>query len=123
SRARLELTYASAKRPCPKAVGSDPTRFGRVQRPTTVSIDSVCACRYQIQARRLLRRKVPIRLLYTEWPMAVTSTWSPSSWREFPAQHQVDWPDEARVEAVRARIKTLPALLLAAEARALQASL
>ncbi len=55
--------------------------------------------------------------------MAVAKTWSPSSWREFPAQHQVDWPDEARLEAVRARIKTLPALVFAGEARALQASL
>src|SRR5688572_8876671 len=54
--------------------------------------------------------------------MAVT-TWSPSSWREHPAQHQVDWPDDARVEAVRNRIKGLPSLVFAGEARALQASL
>jgi SAM-dependent methyltransferase len=34
--------------------------------------------------------------------MAVTSsTWSPSSWREFPAAHQVEWPDDAVAEAAR----------------------
>src|SRR5439155_26538369 len=62
--------------------------------------------------------------IYTGALMAVTSsTWSPSSWREFPAAHQVDWPDELQIEAVRSRIKTLPALVFAGEARALRSSL
>jgi 3-deoxy-7-phosphoheptulonate synthase len=56
--------------------------------------------------------------------VAVTqSTWSPSSWRTFPARHHVEWPDEARLEAAQARLKSLPALVFAGEARALQAAL
>jgi 3-deoxy-7-phosphoheptulonate synthase len=51
------------------------------------------------------------------------STWSPSSWRDFPARHQVDWPDEVRLDAARTRLRALPALVFAGEARALQAAL
>jgi 3-deoxy-7-phosphoheptulonate synthase len=51
------------------------------------------------------------------------STWSPSSWRDFPAHHQVEWPDAARLEEVRERLRSLPALVFAGEARALQGAL
>src|SRR5438067_13770032 len=74
-------------------------------------------------ARRIAAEDARVAI-YTEALMAITSsTWSPSSWREFPAQHQVEWPDDASADAVRARIKTLPALVLAGEARALRSSL
>jgi 3-deoxy-7-phosphoheptulonate synthase len=53
----------------------------------------------------------------------VDSTWSPSSWRSFPALHQPDWPDEARLEAAREKLKSLPPLVFAGEARALKAAL
>ena len=53
--------------------------------------------------------------------MAVTdSTWTPSSWHEFPALQQPDWPDPAALEAVRERLGRLPSLIFAGEARALR---
>jgi 3-deoxy-7-phosphoheptulonate synthase len=53
--------------------------------------------------------------------MAVTpSQWSPSSWRAFPAAHQPEWPDEASLEAVSARLKAFPPLVFAGEARELR---
>ena len=56
--------------------------------------------------------------------MAATSeTWSPSSWRSIPALQQPEWPDEARAEAARERLKAMPPLVFAGEARALKASL
>ena len=56
--------------------------------------------------------------------MAVTeSTWSASSWRGYPALHQPEWPDEGRAEAARARLKSLPPLVFAGEARQLRESL
>ncbi|HWQ01673.1 MAG TPA: 3-deoxy-7-phosphoheptulonate synthase class II [Gaiellaceae bacterium] len=52
--------------------------------------------------------------------MAVTSdTWSPSSWRGLPALQQPDWPDQARLEEVRAEITRMPPLVFAGEARGL----
>jgi 3-deoxy-7-phosphoheptulonate synthase len=53
----------------------------------------------------------------------VDSTWSPSSWRSFPARHQPQWPDEERLEAVRAQLKGLPPLVFAGEARTLRQGL
>jgi 3-deoxy-7-phosphoheptulonate synthase len=53
----------------------------------------------------------------------VDSTWSPSSWRSFPALHQPEWPDEARLESARERLRGLPPLVFAGEARALKAAL
>jgi 3-deoxy-7-phosphoheptulonate synthase len=53
----------------------------------------------------------------------VDSTWSPSSWRGFPARHQPEWPDEARAETARERLSALPPLVFAGEARQLLASL
>jgi 3-deoxy-7-phosphoheptulonate synthase len=56
--------------------------------------------------------------------VAVTQqTWSPFSWRAVTARHHVEWADEARLEAAKERLKSLPALVFAGEARALQAAL
>src|ERR671931_704238 len=56
--------------------------------------------------------------------MAVTgSTWSPASWRTFPALQQPEWPSGERVEAVRARLASMPPLVFAGEARALRDAL
>ncbi len=52
-----------------------------------------------------------------------TSTWSPASWRGFPAEHQPAWPDEERAEAARAQLKEMPPLVFAGEARSLQSAL
>src|SRR3954469_24822110 len=53
--------------------------------------------------------------------MAVTDpTWTPSSWHEFPALQQPDWPDPVALEAVRERLGRLPSLIFAGEARALR---
>ncbi len=60
---------------------------------------------------------------YTE-SMAVTdSTWTPSSWRAYPVLQQPDWPDQAALEAVRERLRQLPSLIFAGEARALRQAL
>ena len=55
--------------------------------------------------------------------MAVTEPWTPSSWRSLPALQQPDWPDPSAVEAVRERLRQLPPLVFAGEARALQRAL
>jgi len=56
--------------------------------------------------------------------MAVTpSQWSPSSWRAFSAAHQPEWPDDARLESVSARLKAFPPLVFAGEARELRDAL
>src|SRR4249920_2828237 len=56
--------------------------------------------------------------------MAVTpATWTPSSWRGRTALHQPDWPDAAAAEASVERLRALPPLVFAGEARELQASL
>ena len=56
--------------------------------------------------------------------MATTEpTWSPALWRERPALHQPDWPDQVAVEAVRERLSALPPLVFAGEARQLRESL
>jgi 3-deoxy-7-phosphoheptulonate synthase len=50
--------------------------------------------------------------------MAVSEpTWAPSSWRALPAAQQPTWPDPAAADAARAKLKTLPALVFAGEAR------
>jgi 3-deoxy-7-phosphoheptulonate synthase len=48
-----------------------------------------------------------------------SSSWSPSSWRELPALQQPDWPDQARLDEVRAEITKMPPLVFAGEARSL----
>jgi 3-deoxy-7-phosphoheptulonate synthase len=56
--------------------------------------------------------------------MAVTeSTWAPDSWRSLAAGQQPDWPDPAAVVAVRERLRQLPPLVFAGEARNLLAGL
>ena len=53
----------------------------------------------------------------------MTQAWTPSSWQQFPAEQQPDWPDP---DALHEALKTLaayPPLVFAGEARSLQASL
>ncbi|MDP9070847.1 MAG: 3-deoxy-7-phosphoheptulonate synthase class II [Actinomycetota bacterium] len=49
--------------------------------------------------------------------------WTPSSWREHPADQQPDWPDEAALDRVLKQLGTLPPLVFAGEARQLISSL
>ena len=53
----------------------------------------------------------------------MTVTDPPSAWRSLPALQQPDWPDPAAVEAVRERLRQLPPLVFAGEARALTRAL
>ena len=56
--------------------------------------------------------------------MSITEpTWAPDSWRRLTAAQQPDWPDPAAVAAVRDRIRELPPLVFAGEARKLLAAL
>src|SRR5262245_51400544 len=55
--------------------------------------------------------------------MALTEPWSPSSWRALPALQLPGWPDPAAVDDVRERLRQLPPLVFAGEARALQRAL
>jgi 3-deoxy-7-phosphoheptulonate synthase len=56
--------------------------------------------------------------------VAITeSTWTPSSWRELPASQQPEWPDAAALAAVQERLRALPPLVFAGEARALLTAL
>ncbi len=50
-------------------------------------------------------------------------TWAPSSWRGHPAQHQPDWPDERAAEEARRRLREVPPLVFAGEARQLRSAL
>ena len=43
---------------------------------------------------------------------AMARPWTPSSWRDFPAAQQPDWPDEAALERALKQIATLPAARL-----------
>jgi 3-deoxy-7-phosphoheptulonate synthase len=60
---------------------------------------------------------------YTGSVAVTDSTWTPSSWRAYPALQQPDWPDQDAVEAVRDRLRQLPSLIFAGEARALRHAL
>ncbi len=53
----------------------------------------------------------------------VKKTWTPDSWRSFEARQQPGWSDDPRLEAARERLRKLPALVFAGEARDLQAGL
>jgi 3-deoxy-7-phosphoheptulonate synthase len=56
--------------------------------------------------------------------MTITEpTWAPSSWRAHPAGQQPAWPDGDASAAVVERLRTLPPLVFAGEARALLAAL
>ena len=48
-----------------------------------------------------------------------SSSWSPSSWRDFPAAQQPNWPDEGALEAVLKQMSSMPPLVFAGEAREL----
>ena len=51
------------------------------------------------------------------------NTWSPTSWRAFPAVQQPEWPDEGDLERALKQVASYPPLVFAGEARSLQASL
>jgi len=51
------------------------------------------------------------------------SSWSPASWRRFPAAQQPDWPDADAVKQVETRLAALPPLVFAGEARHLTTQL
>jgi len=53
----------------------------------------------------------------------VAHSWSPKSWRKLPIRQVPAYPDEAALAAVEARLKTLPPLVFAGEARSLKAAL
>ena len=53
----------------------------------------------------------------------VSSTWTPSSWREHPALQQPEWPDPAAAAAALGRLKASPPLVFAGEARDLRDNL
>jgi 3-deoxy-7-phosphoheptulonate synthase len=46
--------------------------------------------------------------------------WSPSSWRRLPAAQQPEWPDERELERALERVRRLPPLVFAGEARTLR---
>lgn len=50
-------------------------------------------------------------------------TWSPSSWRDLPADQQPEWPDGAALAASLAELRALPPLVFAGEARSLKTAL
>jgi 3-deoxy-7-phosphoheptulonate synthase len=51
------------------------------------------------------------------------SPWSPGSWRARPAAQQPEWPDPDALERALERVRRLPPLVFAGEARALRDSL
>jgi len=55
--------------------------------------------------------------------MAIAEPWTPSTWRSLPARQKPGWPDDAAVDDVRERLRQLPPLVFAGEARALQRAL
>ncbi len=54
---------------------------------------------------------------------AQDSPWSPGSWRARPAAQQPEWPDPDALERALERLRRLPPLVFAGEARALRDSL
>ncbi len=51
------------------------------------------------------------------------STWTPDSWRSFPAAQQPRWPDQAELDAVRKKLTARPPLIYAGEAVSLKSAL
>ncbi len=49
--------------------------------------------------------------------------WSPKSWREKPIRQVPDYPDQAALASVEARLKSYPPLVFAGEARSLMGQL
>lgn len=50
-------------------------------------------------------------------------SWSPTSWRDRPAEQQPDWPDAVMLDGAIKQLGSLPPLVFAGEARALTAQL
>ncbi len=50
-------------------------------------------------------------------------SWSPSRWRNLPAEQQPDWPDQYALDQALKTLSLLPPLVFAGEARKLQAAL
>ena len=55
--------------------------------------------------------------------MAVTTEWSPSSWRSLDVVQQPDWTDLGALDDVVKRLRSMPPLVFAGEARSLTADL
>ncbi len=53
----------------------------------------------------------------------MSTSWTPTSWRERPAGQQPEWPDPAELDRVLKTLSAYPPLVFAGEARALQADL
>src|SRR3954471_2441668 len=53
----------------------------------------------------------------------MTASWTPTIWRDMPAEQQPDWPDQAALDRVLKELSTLPPLVFAGEARQLRAAL
>ncbi|HEX2040352.1 MAG TPA: 3-deoxy-7-phosphoheptulonate synthase class II [Acidimicrobiales bacterium] len=51
------------------------------------------------------------------------SEWSPTSWRDRPADQQPEWPDQAALDRALKQLSTLPPLVFAGEARQLTRAL
>jgi 3-deoxy-7-phosphoheptulonate synthase len=47
----------------------------------------------------------------------MAAPWNPSSWQQFPAEQQPDWPDAAALDAAVKQLSTYPPLVFAGEAR------
>jgi 3-deoxy-7-phosphoheptulonate synthase len=58
-----------------------------------------------------------------ELASAENAAWSPGSWRARPAAQQPEWPDADALERALERLRRLPPLVFAGEARALRDSL
>lgn len=55
--------------------------------------------------------------------VVLNSTWTPESWKEFPAAQQPDWPDQAEYDAVLKEMASLPALVFINEIKELNSAL
>lgn len=53
----------------------------------------------------------------------MSETWSPGSWRDYPAEQQPDWPDPFALDQALKTLAGLPPLVFAGEARSLEAAL
>ncbi len=56
-------------------------------------------------------------------PTGTRPGWTPGSWREQPIRQVPSYPDEARLDAMEARLSRFPPLVFAGEARRLKAAL
>ena len=53
----------------------------------------------------------------------MTLSWSPTTWRNLPAEQQPDWPDAGELEAALKELGDMPPLVFAGEARSLKTAL